>query len=61
VIEAEAPDGELFATQRLREVLTREYEKSSAGIIAALLEAVRTFSGSSSFRDDISLLLLKFK
>jgi len=61
VIEAEAPDGVLFATQRLREVLTREYEKSSAGIIAALLEAVRSFTGSSSFRDDISLLLLKFK
>ncbi len=60
VTEAEGAAGELFGVQRLREALVREHRKSAAGVISAVLDAVRAYSGSSSFDDDISLLLLKF-
>jgi hypothetical protein len=30
-------------------------------VIAAVLDAVRAFTGALSFKDDISMLLLKFK
>ena len=60
IIEAEGAAGELFGTRRLRELLAREHRKPAAGVIAAVLDAVRAFSGCSSFKDDISMLLLKF-
>ena len=61
VIEAEGKSGELFGTSRLREVLAREHRRSAAGVIDAILESVRTFSGTVTFDDDISMLLLKFQ
>jgi phosphoserine phosphatase RsbU/P len=60
IIEAEGPGGELFGTQRLKGTLAREYRKSAAGIIAAVLDAVGAFAGVTSFRDDITMLVLKF-
>jgi phosphoserine phosphatase RsbU/P len=60
IIEAEGPGGELFGTQRLKGILAREYRKSAAGIIDAVLDAVGAFTGVTSFRDDISMLVLKF-
>jgi len=60
IIEAEGAGGELFGTSRLQAILTREYRKPSAEIIDSVLAAVRAYSGSASFRDDISMLVLKF-
>lgn len=60
IIEAEGPGGELFGTKRLQEVLIAQHQKPASGMIAAVLSAVRTFAGTSSFEDDISMLLLKF-
>ena len=60
IIEAEGSAGELFGTNRLRELLAIEYRKPAAQVIASVLDAVREFSGSSSFKDDISMLVLKF-
>ena len=60
IIEAEGAAGDLFGTKRLCEVLTREYWRPSASVIASVLDAVSAFTGTSSFNDDISMLLLKF-
>lgn len=60
IIEAEGPASELFGTERLRDLLAREHRKPAADLIAAVLDAVRAFTGASSFKDDISMLLLKF-
>jgi len=60
IIEAEGPGGELFGTRRLQTILAREHRKSASEIISAVLAAVRAFSGANSFKDDISMLVLKF-
>jgi phosphoserine phosphatase RsbU/P len=60
IIEAEGPGGELFGARRLKTILSREHGKSAAEIISAVLAAVRAFSGAASFKDDISMLVLKF-
>lgn len=60
IIEAEGPDGELFGTRRLQEVIAREHRKPAVEVIAAVLEAVRSYTGVFSAKDDISMLVLKF-
>jgi phosphoserine phosphatase RsbU/P len=60
IIEAEGPGGELFGTRRLQTILAREHRKPASEIITAVLTAVRAFSGANSFKDDISMLVLKF-
>ncbi|HBG04197.1 MAG: histidine kinase [Geobacteraceae bacterium GWC2_58_44] len=60
IIEAEGAQGELFGARRLREVLAAQHRRPAAGVIAAVLSAVRAFTGASSFKDDISMLLCKF-
>jgi phosphoserine phosphatase RsbU/P len=60
ITEAEAQTGEFFGTGRLKELLSTHYRKPTAGIIAAVLDAVRGFTGAATFQDDISMLLLKF-
>jgi len=60
ITETEGPRGELFGTRRLQAVLSREHRKTAAGLIEAVLAALRAFSGGSTFRDDISMLVLKF-
>jgi sigma-B regulation protein RsbU (phosphoserine phosphatase) len=60
IIEAEGRAGELFGTQRLREVIVRQHRKPASGVISSVLDAVRAYTGATSFKDDISMLLLKF-
>jgi len=60
ITETEGPRGELFGTRRLQNVLVREWRKPAAGLIDGVLAALRAFSGSSTFRDDISMLVFKF-
>jgi phosphoserine phosphatase RsbU/P len=61
IIEAEGPEGELFGTERLQRLIAGQYAQPAAGVIVAVLEEVRSFSGVTTFKDDISMLLLKFK
>ncbi|WP_026840298.1 SpoIIE family protein phosphatase [Citrifermentans bremense] len=60
ITEAESPEGEFFGMVRLRQVVAREHGKPAAGVIAAVMESVRAFTGCDTFNDDISMLLLKF-
>ncbi|EKD36344.1 MAG: response receiver sensor phosphatase, partial [uncultured bacterium] len=60
ITEAESPEGEFFGMDRLRQVVAREHSKPAAGVIAAVMESVRAFTGCDTFNDDISMLLLKF-
>jgi sigma-B regulation protein RsbU (phosphoserine phosphatase) len=60
IIEAEGAAGELFGTKRLRELLASQYRLTAAQVIASVLATVGEFSGASSFKDDISMLVLKF-
>jgi len=60
IFEAEGPRGELFGTERLRQVLAAQHRAPAAEVIAAVLCAVRAFTGACAFKDDISMLLLKF-
>jgi phosphoserine phosphatase RsbU/P len=60
ITEVEGPGGELFGTRRLKTILTREYRRPAADLISAVLAALRAYSGASSFKDDISMLVLKF-
>lgn len=60
ITETENSSGELFGKQRLKGVLAREHRKPSTGIIDAVLDAMRAFTGNATFNDDISMLLLKF-
>jgi phosphoserine phosphatase RsbU/P len=60
IIEAEDQNGEFFGSDRLKELVAAHQPKAPAGIISAVLDAVHTFTGSATFQDDISMLLLKF-
>ncbi|TGU72769.1 PAS domain S-box protein [Geomonas terrae] len=60
ITETENGDGEFFGKERLKGVLAREHKKPAAGIIEAILDALRAFTGSATFNDDISMLTLKF-
>ncbi|MBU5637302.1 SpoIIE family protein phosphatase [Geomonas sp. Red69] len=60
ITETQSHSGELFGVQRLKGVLAREHRKPSAAIIDAVLDALRAFTGHTTFDDDISMLLLKF-
>lgn len=60
ITEAESPEGDFFGMDRLRQVVAREHMKPAAGVIAAVMESVRAFTGCDAFNDDISMLLLKF-
>jgi phosphoserine phosphatase RsbU/P len=60
IIEVEGPGGELFGARRLKTILAREHRKPATEVINAVLSALRAFSGLSSFKDDISMLVLKF-
>jgi phosphoserine phosphatase RsbU/P len=60
ITETEGPRGELFGNRRLQGILAREYRKGASELIDSVLAALRAFSGSSTFKDDISMLVLKF-
>ena len=60
IIEAEAADGEPFGALRLREVLRMQHKNSTSDILASILSTLRGFTGTTTLRDDISMLVLKF-
>lgn len=59
VTEAMNPQRELFGDDRLTEVLRRNYQRSPAEIIEAVLAAVADFARGQSQSDDITMVVLQ--
>jgi PAS domain S-box-containing protein len=59
LVEAENADGEFFGTERVAEFFKSHTHLQPQAIIAAMLERLREFCRSDSFRDDITLLIFK--
>lgn len=59
VTEAQNQAGEFFGTSRLWEVFLAHAQASPQHIIDAILSELKAFCQSQSFRDDISLVILK--
>ncbi len=60
ITEAKSADGKLFGPGRLQENLSAGGHLSCERLLDALLKQVHTFSGASTFQDDVTLLLLSF-
>ncbi|HJV35300.1 SpoIIE family protein phosphatase [Geomonas sp.] len=60
LVEAEGKGGELFGTERLRDLLAAHHNRSAAEILTAVVDEVHRFSGTTSLQDDTSLFLIKF-
>lgn len=59
ITEAQSPRGEFFGTGRLCEVFFAQRRESPRDTIAATLAALREFSASQSFDDDVSMAVLR--
>jgi PAS domain S-box-containing protein len=57
--EAENGSGEFFGLQRVGDILVQYSQQSPQAIIEALLEQLKHFCQSSSFNDDITLMVFK--
>jgi sigma-B regulation protein RsbU (phosphoserine phosphatase) len=57
LIEAFSPDGEIFGTDRLRELIARHGAESPEQLLEAILAAVTGFVGNGTFKDDLTLLV----
>jgi len=57
--EAENPEGEFFGLQRVSEILVQHSQQSPQAIIEILLEQLKQFRCSTSFNDDITLMVFK--
>ena len=59
LVEAHNPQGEMFGTPRLRDILSERSEGGN-GLSAALMEELESFTGEGGEQeDDITLLTLK--
>ncbi|MFH1143995.1 MAG: GAF domain-containing SpoIIE family protein phosphatase [Candidatus Eisenbacteria bacterium] len=59
IAEARGPRGEEFGIERLERVLRSSIAESAATQVGTVLDAVRSFSGSDQFEDDLTLVILK--
>jgi PAS domain S-box-containing protein len=57
--ETENAEGEFFGLQRVSDILIRHAQQSPQAIIATLLEQLKQFRRSTSFNDDITLMVFK--
>ena len=57
--EAENADGEFFGLQRVSDILVEQAQQTPQVIIATLLEQLKQFCRSTSFKDDITLMVFK--
>ncbi|EAT14688.1 SpoIIE family protein phosphatase [Desulfuromonas acetoxidans] len=58
--EARNSDGEMFGTERLRQVLASHVEKSARSIHQKIMAHLDQFMGTARQEDDISLMVVKF-
>lgn len=61
IIEAKSAKGEMFGMVRLKKSIAKHSGKSPAKIIDALSQEVKKFAGRDLLKDDVTLLVLKFK
>ncbi len=59
VTEARKSDGEEFGTDRLVTLVTKHKEKSPRELRSLILDEISAFTGSDSFDDDITIVILK--
>lgn len=57
--EAENPDGDFFGLSRVSEILAQHAQQSPQDIIKVLLEQLKQFCHSTSFNDDVTLMIFK--
>jgi serine phosphatase RsbU (regulator of sigma subunit) len=57
--EAENRAGDFFGEERLEELLREYHMLPTAQIIDRIMEQARLFSGTRSFRDDVTIVLMK--
>ena len=58
-LEACSPDGTAFGAERALAVVRANRHRSARDIVAALYQAVRTFSGNRPQLDDITAVVIK--
>jgi serine phosphatase RsbU (regulator of sigma subunit) len=61
ITEARNPEGEEFGTERLTDLCMQSRSRSAEEMKETILAAVRTFMGASTYKDDITLVVLKWK
>jgi len=59
ITEAQNPEGEFFGTERLTRLFSTQGPKAPQEIINAIVKDLQTFSGSHTFVDDVSMVVLK--
>ena len=59
VAEARSPEGELFGTQRMLDVVAAHRHQKSDEIIQRLMTAVREFAQRDSLADDVTTVIVK--
>lgn len=57
LLEAFAPTGELFSTDRLKQLIVNHASASPSELLNAILIAVRAFAGDRPLQDDLTLLV----
>lgn len=56
LLEAFSPDGELFGTERLKQLIVNHASATPGELLNVILVAVRDFTGSRPLQDDLTLL-----
>lgn len=57
LVEAFAPTGELFGTDRLKQLIVNHAAATPSELLDAILTAVRAFAGNRPLQDDLTLLV----
>lgn len=60
VWEARNGDGEMFGKDRLRDVIKRHAHRSAENVCEAVSQALDVFRGDEPYRDDVTLVAVKF-
>ncbi len=50
---------EMFGEERLRQIISENLMKSSAGIVSAILDAITAFAKDQPQADDITLMVIR--
>ena len=59
ITEARNKENEFFGVSRLRDLFVAHRDSSPQGVIDHVVEDLRNFCQSSSYEDDISMVVLK--
>jgi sigma-B regulation protein RsbU (phosphoserine phosphatase) len=59
ITETRNRSGDLFGSERIRDIIRTHAASSAAGIQSAVIEAVQTFRGDAPQEDDVTLVVVK--